>query len=62
MPKYEIKGTIPLDGKVETVDDIFIARNEKEANRMFNTHVQNMKNTGSATVGKPSVTITLLEE
>jgi hypothetical protein len=62
MPKYSVKGTIPLNGKTETVDDVFIAKNEKEANRMFNAHVQNMKKAGKATVGKPVVIITLLAE
>lgn len=61
MPRYRIQGTIPFDGKNETVDDIYEAKNEKEANRKFNATVQDLsKRLKKTTVGKPSVTITLL--
>ena len=60
MPRYRVQGTIPYNGRVEKVDDVYEARNEKEANRKINAAVQAYKKEKHVnTVGKPDVTITL---
>lgn len=61
LPRYKIQGKIPFDGRIEVVDDIVEAKSAKEANRIFNATVQDLsKRLKKTTIGKPTVTITLL--
>lgn len=60
MPNYRVKAEVKFPGHVEKIDVVISARNEKEANRSFNTMVQGLKRKrGADTLEKPQVSITL---